>query len=68
MTALPMVMRCAAAQWNGLTDEERATLCCDRVFSFTRSATARAIPIWQVIPKDGAQCLALLSVKWDVEL
>ncbi len=68
MTALPMVMRCAAAQWNGLTDEERATLCIDRVFRFTRAATTLAIPIWQAIPKDGARCLTLLSVKEDVEL
>ena len=66
MTALPMIARCAWAQWRGLTDSERVELRRSRTFLYCHNAVSLETPIWSAV--SSYRSIAILSVKRDVVL
>lgn len=64
--ALPMIRRCAAAQWRGLSDIQRAELTVTQALQHYRNAGPVETPIWSVATP--STFLTLVSVKRDVVL
>jgi len=65
MTALPMVRRCAWAQWRGLTAAERAELAERSQLRWVGGGGDLQVPLWTVWHPLGSGVI-LLSLKDDL--